>query len=247
MALERTPVDEVWGVGQRYAEMLERQGITNALELRNAPDEFIRDRMTVVGLRTVHELRGIRCHPLELTAATRKSVMVSRSFGSAVETLPELKSAVAFYVARAAEKLRREQLVAGSLNVFISTNRFNHEPQYSNGMTMNLAPMSDNNFELTALALHGLTTIFQSGYRYKRAGVLLANLMPSVNLTKRLWDDEENERMRKLMATLDELNDKFGRDAIKCGMFSLHGKWRTRFSKRSPRYTTKWNELMTVT
>ncbi|MFN7946538.1 MAG: Y-family DNA polymerase [Blastocatellia bacterium] len=244
VALERLPVEEVWGIGPRYAELLLSHGIGNARQLRDAPDDWIRERMSVVGLRTVHELRGIQCLPLETTAATRKSVTVSRSFGDYVESLDDLRAAVAFYVSRAAEKLRREKLAAGQLTVFIQTSSFSAEPQYNNSATLEIAPKTDATPELRELAFRGLAAIFREGYRYKRAGVLLNDLVPIDTLTLPLWGQEESERMKRLMTTVDELNGKFGRDAVRCGLFALKGRWSTRIGQRSPRYTTRWNELM---
>jgi DNA polymerase V len=147
LALARLPVDEVWGVGPRYTEMLRRRGIETALDLRDAPDDWVRERMTVVGLRTVTELRGIPCIPLEITPPNKKLITVSRSFGAATASLDELRAAIAFYTARAAEKLRRQKLAAGAVTVFIETDRFKPGPQYSNSVTLNVAPKSDNTWE----------------------------------------------------------------------------------------------------
>ena len=122
-ALQQLPVGEVWGIGSRYEKFLQCHGIETAQQLRNAKDEWVRQHLTVVGLRTVHELRGQPCLPFELVRQTRKSLMVSRSFGEPIETIDELREAIAFFVTRAGEKLRREGLAAGSLSVWIETSR----------------------------------------------------------------------------------------------------------------------------
>src|SRR5262245_27407613 len=137
LALERLPVDEVWGIGPRYTEMLRRHGIETAIALRDAPDDWVRDRMTVVGLRTVTELRGTPCIPLEISPPNKKLITVSRSFGAAASSLDELRAAIAFYTARAAEKLRRQRLAAGTITVFIETDRFKPVAQYSPSVTLN--------------------------------------------------------------------------------------------------------------
>ncbi len=245
-AMELTPVAEVWGVGYRYAEMLHAHDIFSAWELRNAPDDWIRQQMTVVGLRTVHELRGIVCHPLELTAATRKSIMVSRSFGTTVDQLPELINALAFYLARAGEKLRKEKLSAGSLTVFIETDRFRPVLQYRNSITLDVAPLSNITMELWELASKGLHSIYRPGYQYRKAGVTLTGLLPDDAMTRRLWEDERNEQQRKALIAMDAINEKLGRDTVRVGLFARTGNWQTRIRKRSPRYTTKWDELMRV-
>ncbi|HMX27730.1 MAG TPA: Y-family DNA polymerase, partial [Blastocatellia bacterium] len=121
LALSRVPVASVWGVGSRYAQMLELNGIKSALDLRNAPEGWVRDKMTVVGLRLVQELRGVPCLPLEITPPAKKLLTVSRSFGGATDSSEELRAAIVFYVSRVAEKLRRQKLAAGSITVFIET------------------------------------------------------------------------------------------------------------------------------
>lgn len=242
-ALARLPVDEVWGVGPRYAEMLRRRGIETALDLRDAPDEWVRERMTVVGLRTVRELRGVPCIPLEITSPAKKQITVSRTFGRATESLDELRAAIAFYITRAAEKLRKQKLVAGTLTVFIETDRFRPEPQYANSAALSVAPKSDSTWELRGLAFNGLERIFRRDYGYRRAGVTLGALELA---SKRLWEDEWYERQRRLMAVIDRLNTKYGRDTVRCGLFHTDGLWQTRFALRSPRYTTRWSEICDV-
>ncbi len=245
-AMELTPVDEVWGIGHRYAEMLHAHDIFSAWELCNAPDDWIRQQLTVVGLRTVHELRGIVCHQLELTAATRKSILVSRSFGSPVERFDELLNAVAFYVARASEKLRKEKLATGGLTVFIETDRFRPVPQYRNSIALEVAPLSNLTMELWELARKGVQEIFRPGYQYRKAGVMLTRLMPEDGMTRRLWEDSRNEQLRKVMTAIDVVNTRFGRDTLCVGLFSRTGNWRTNSRKHSQRYTTNWDELMKV-
>jgi DNA polymerase V len=245
-ALERTPVDEVWGVGPAYSKLLRAAGITTALELRDADRRWVRRRMTVVGARIVEELRGVRCLPLEGRPALRKSVTCSRSFGRPVERLDELREAVALYVTRAAEKLRRGGLAARSMTVFVNTNRFSPEPQYANSATRNLAQATDSTGELLAWALESLERIYRPGYRYKKAGVFLSRLIPATGLTGRLFDDDSFERSRRLMSAVDGLNIKFGRDTVRYGAVNPEGDWRTKFLRRSRCYTTRLCDVLRV-
>jgi DNA polymerase V len=247
IALARVPVEDVWGVGPQYSKMLREQGIETALDLRDAPDDWVRARMTVVGLRTVKELRGEPCIPLEITPPNKKLITVSRSFGAATASLDELRAAIAFYVARAAEKLRRQKLAAGTITVFIETDRFRPVAQYSRSATLNVAPKSDNTWELRELAFNGLARIYKPGYDYRRAGITLGGLELADLVAKRLWADEWYERQRRLMAAVDHLNGKYGRDTVRCGILPTAGAWCTRFAQRSPRYTTRWSEICEVT
>lgn len=244
-ALERIEVGDVWGVGPAYAAMLERNGIRTARELRDADDDWVRRRMTICGLRTVHELRGIPCIPFEPTPKTRQMICVSRSFGRGVEEPAEVRAAVAWFTGRAAEKLRRSGLAAGRIAVFVTTDRFKEdEPQYSGSVALEVAPRSDNTMELQALAMAALARVFRHGYRIRKAGVLLSELEMADRIPLRLWEQQRYEIHRRLMAAIDELNEKFGHETVRCGLYPLDGPWRTRFENVSPRYTTDWNQIM---
>lgn len=244
--LEETPVEDVWGVGPAYSKLLREAGITTARKLRDADRRWIRQRMTVVGARIVEELRGVRCLPLEQCPQQRKSVTCSRSFGNAVESPDELREAVSCYTFRAAERLRRSRLAAGVVTVFISTNRFSPDPQYSNAVTYELAKATDTTEELLEWALKGVAEIFYPGYRYKKAGVMFNRLVPVEGLSMRLYGDARFERSRRLMHAIDQINARYGRDTIRFGVAQAEGRWKTKFLKRSPRYTTCLREVMTV-
>jgi DNA polymerase V len=248
IALARLAVDDVWGVGNQYGSMLKKAGIATALDLRDADDEWIREKMTVVGLRTVQELRGVRCLPIEITSPPKKSICCSRTFGAATDSFQELRAAVAYFTARACEKLRRHKLVAGTIAVFISTDRFKKdEPQYSPSTTLNVAPKSDDTLELMHLAMKGLAKVFRQGFKIRKAGVLLGSLELAIRIAGRLWDDDRYERRRQLMQAVDSINSRLGRDTVQCGIYPSEGIWETRFEMRSPRYTTKWDDICRIT
>jgi DNA polymerase V len=175
--LARLALDELWGVGRRLAPRLCAIGITNPLMIKQADARFIRERFSVVLERTVTELRGITCIETEDAPPSRKSIMASRSFGQAVHTRREMEEAVATYTARAAEKLRRQQLAASRLVVFVMTNRFRpQDAQYSREQTVHLPVATADTGKLIAAAQRGLAAIWCEGFRYKKAGVMLLEL-----------------------------------------------------------------------
>jgi len=245
-ALSGVAVSDVWGVGPRYSAMLERAGIRTALDLRNADDEWIRRRMTVVGVRTVRELRGVQCIPFEPTPKVKQQLCVSRSFGSATENLQDLRAAVAYFTARVAEKLREHRLLAGELSVFVHTDRFKDVPQYANSARFSIAPKSDSTLELLPLALKGLERIHRAGCQIRKAGVILNDLELADKAPRRLWDGAIYELHKRLMSAVDALNIRFGKDTVRCGLFPNSGAWKTKFERRSPAYTTDWRQLMTA-
>jgi DNA polymerase V len=246
-ALEEIPVGDVWGVGPAYAKLLRAAGITTARKLRDADRRWIRQRMTVVGARIVEELRGVRCLPLEQCPAQKKSITCSRSFGILVGSLREMREAVAVYMTSAAERLRRANLAAGVVTVFINTNRFSPEPQYANSVSHELACSTDSTEELLGWALAGLEKIFREGYRYKKAGVMLNRLVPSDEQSRRLFGDADYERSRRVMKAVDEINARHGHDTVRLGVARPDAPWKTKFLRRSPRYTTQLKEVLSIT
>lgn len=245
-ALERTPVEDVWGVGPAYSKLLKAVGINTALKLRDADRRWIRQRMTVVGARIVEELRGHSCVPLEYCPPAKKSITCSRSFGRLTESLEDLREAVAVYLTKAMEKLRRGKLAAGVITVFISTSRFGDDPQYSNAITYELAYPTDVTSEMLEWALLGLEKIYRPGYRYKKAGVMLNHLVPAGQMSLRLFGEGAFERSQSLMQVVDKINQRYGAGTVRLGLAKPDGKWQTKFVKRTPRYTTSIQEVLSI-
>ena len=248
IALERLPVSDVWGIGAQSTKKLNRHGIITALDLREADDQWIRKNLTATGLRTVHELRGIQCFPLNPDPPPRKLVTVSRSFGQATANAGEVRAAVAWFTARAAEKLRRADFVAARLTVWLTTDRFKDTPQAADSLTLNVAPLSDCTRELTQIALRGLERLLQanSGQRYewRKAGVMLSELSPANGAPRRLWNNEQTGKYQRLMNTMDELNARFGKDTLRCGWFPSESVWRTKAGFPAPGHTIKWADIL---
>jgi DNA polymerase V len=142
---------------------------------------------------------------------------------------------------RAAEKLRRHHVAAGVLTVFLMTNRFTDEPQYSNSVTMPLPVATQDTAELIGYALRGVEQIFREGYRYQKAGVILTALVQA-----HLFDRHDRERSQKLMKAIDAINTEWSSGTIRYAAMGLRPGWLMRCARRSPRYTTRWEELAVV-
>ncbi|MDQ3817128.1 MAG: DUF4113 domain-containing protein [Acidobacteriota bacterium] len=246
-ALEHTPVGNLWGIGRQYTKLLNSRGIVNAKQLRDVDLRWARKALTVVGARIVEELRGNSCLPLEICPPNRKSLTCSRSFGNLVETLSDLREAIATFTIRVAERLRKHQLAAGAITVFVATNRFaKNETYYSNYATVEMAYPTDTTIELMERATACTERIYQEGRKFKSAGVMLNGLVPASPLTIRMHGDDRWVKSRSLMKAIDRINARMGRDTIKFGASGFKQSWKTRFEKRSPRYTTNWNEILSV-
>ena len=242
-------VGEVWGVGSRIRKRLAGMGIDTVLDLRNASPKQMRAQFGVVMERTCNELRGISCLELEDVMPPKQQIMSSRSFGAPVETIEELRESVASYLASAAEKLRRQNSVAGAVYVFVLTNRFKEdEPQYNAGITVPMDDATDDTLALTSAALRGLAAIFRPGFRYKKTGVMLTLLSDKGARQATLFDDPvARAKSEKLMEAMDAINREFGRGTLRSGASGVEQRWAMRAGNRSPRYTTRWDELPVAT
>lgn len=252
-ALKKVDVGDVWGIGGRWSEVLNKRGIFKAIDLRDAEDGWVRQRMGVVGLRVVHELRGISCLALEEVAADKQSCCVSRSFGEIVTELDVMKEAVASHAARAAEKLRHGQLVASHLTVFMLTDRFDDNDQikpksvYEAAATADLGGWTADTRQLVGAAMAITEQLFMDRREYKKAGVLLPYLERAEAAPRSLFD-RPDPRSAKLMAAMDAIAATHGRGAVRLAAQGIKiGKgWEMTQHRRSPRYTTRLEELPIV-
>jgi DNA polymerase V len=244
--LRTLEVEKLWGVARRWAERLRRIGITKASELRDASPVIIRKHLSVVGERLVRELRGHSCIDLE-DIQPRKNIMSSKSFGNLLTQKEPMEEALANYAARACEKLRKQNSRAQAVHVFIQTNGFRKtDRQYSNALTCTLTiPTSDTRTIIEA-AKACLNRIYKPGYRYKKTGVMLLDLIPAALQQKHLFADSDPRPGDHLMGVVDRINQDQGPDTVFFGAQGVNREWKMRCGSRSPRYTTQWDELLRV-
>ena len=247
--MAETPTDGLWGVGKNLAQRLRGMGVKTALDFKRADPAAIRKSMGVVGERLLRELSGISCLELEEMPPDRKGVIASRSFGSAVETLEELEEALANHVARASEKVRRFGLLATRMEVFLQTNRFKkEEPQYSPGIGITLDRPTHSTSELMTAARALLKRIYRSGYRYKKTGIQLVNLVSEDEYQPGLFDAPKGNRI-DVDKIVDELNRRLGDPKNPVITRASQGTersgrgWKMKAERHSPHYTTDWREL----
>ncbi len=238
-------VARVWGIGRRYATLLKSHDINTAFDLKYAPQRWIRQNLTVGGLLTVLELNGQPCFSLNQGPQTKKGITCSRSFTKPLKTYAALARAVSFFVTRAAEDLRTQNSVAHQIYVYCATNRFRKEyRQYRNITAITLPTPSAYTADLIFYAHLGLRKIFRTGYHYKKAGVHLTGLIPFQKSPSPLFKSvPAPTRQRRLMCTLDQINQKWGRDTLAYLGADLPPSFRIQTSLKSPRYTTVWSEL----
>jgi DNA polymerase V len=249
-ALASVAVGDVWGIGPRYEQRLVRRGVDTARALRDVPVPWARRQMTVRGARTVQELRGHRCIELATVPAPRKSVIRSRSFGQAIHAQKAVREAVATHASRAAEKLRAAGRVAGHLQVFVHAGPSAKTLTYRNAASTSLAPLTHHTPTLLRAARSCLDRIWRDGPAYRKAGVMLAGLRPEQPRQAHLFEDGATDEQTALMAAVDRINRTLGSNTIgwAASMVSKpeRADWTMRRAHRSPRYTTRWDDLCTV-
>ncbi|WP_179381283.1 Y-family DNA polymerase [Jannaschia marina] len=248
--LPKVPVGDIWGIGSRTDAKLAKLGIRTAAELRAMPARQARALGTVVLERTVLELQGEPCLALEDVEPQRKGMAVTRSAGTPMTDFDTLFQALTAHATRAAEKLRRHGLVAGTLTVFFHTNRHRLDrPQYSGSRTTRLTPMSADTFDLVEAARRCAKAAWpkaQAGtYSFTKAGVMLDDLVRFEDRPRTLFD-VERPKSAALMAALDQVNDRFGKKTMVLGSEGMKRSWQLRADHRSPRYTTRIEDLPVV-
>jgi DNA polymerase V len=246
--LEQTPVGKLWGIGRQSKKKLETWcGIETALELKYFDRRYARKILTVTGARIVEELNGHACLPLELVPPLKKNICCSRSFGVLAESYRELKEALDLYLNSASIKMRKQNLLANAVTVFLATNRFRkNDLQYSNSVTIRLAHATNSNRELRRATTEILQRIYRDGYKYKNVGVLLQGLEPERADSIRLFNEKYYIREKRLMKALDLIKERFGRRVIDFGLLNTEKRWYMKCERKSKRFTTNLNEILEI-
>lgn len=246
--LAQTALRDLWGIGRKLSKALALKGLHNGLDLKQANPVVIRRQFSVLLERLVRELNGDSCLPLESVAAARQSLVVSRSFSQPVCTQAHLHDAIAMYLSKAAEKLRAQALTARSMSVFAASSRYQEEP-YSEAVSFTLPVATNSTIELLPYAEQAATALFRDGQLFKKAGVVLLDLAPAAEQQTSLFDPlsaEQRDARQRLMSTVDQLNRKQGAGTVTFAAAGVKQPWLLRSEHRSQRYTTSWQELVTV-
>ncbi len=243
-ALKWLPVDDVWGIGRRYAKKLHAAGIHTAYDFTQLPESWVLKNMTIVGLRLQKELRGIPAIEMEMPEK-RQSIATTRSFDRDYRGFDELRERVSTFTSIAAEKLRAQGSMCRRVVVFIETNRFRDEANfYANRVTVRSPFPTSSTLELVHYAVAGLKAIFLENKKYKRAGVVLMDFVDANEYQPDLFLNS-NPKHKKLMEAIDTLNNKHGKRLVRLANqdASIHKMRQERLSKA---YTTDINQLLEV-
>lgn len=241
-------VDDIWGVGRATARKLHARDIHTAQQLCDLPDKHAREIGNVVLERLVQELRGIACLDLEILPASKKGVVVTRSFGQPVTSFSQLLQSLTHHASRAGEKLRNGDLLASQMTVFVHTSKHRGGPQYHGTHTINIQPFTANNRDLISVVKTCLEIIYKPGYQYVKSGVMLNDLC-AVDLAPRdLFEFDQTTDNKALMSTIDKLNQKYGRGTIFSGAMGVPSQrtWAMKQEALSQNFLTDINDVLVV-
>ena len=242
-------LNEIWGISEGTASKLHHIGINNALSLRDADSKLIRKVLGVVGERIVYELRGISC--LEIQEVTKKkNIMTSRSFGRKITTKREMKEAIANYVVKASCKLHKEKSRAQGIYVFMQTNPFNSsDKQYNKAVRKTFITATNSTHVIMKSALSMVDELFIADISYKKAGIMLLDLVDENSFQDSLFemdDSKQDIKNSKIEKAMHAINARVGKGSIFYATQGIKRTWQMQSNNRSKEYTTNLNELAEV-
>ncbi|MEP7163394.1 MAG: Y-family DNA polymerase [Ferruginibacter sp.] len=249
-ALQRTAVEDVWGVGGAGAKKLRMYNINTAWDLSKMSEEWAKKNLGgVVGVRLIKELNGEPCIEMKDPLETKKMIATTRMFGKPVYEVTEIKEAVATYITRAAEKLRRQNCAANTISVFVVTNNYSNTYEYkpATSSLYTILPFATSLTNiLIAHAVPLVEQLFREGSKYLKAGVILSGLVPENSVQSNLFQGALHPNDKDLMKMIDNVNFSMRNDVLKFAASGTKRDWKMRQELRSARFTTRWEELYEV-
>lgn len=246
--LRRFPVEDIWGIGRRSSRRFKEYfGMKTAWDFYSKDGNWINNEMGISGLRTWKELHGEPCIDFEDTVQAKKQIMISRTFAKEITEPDDLAAQISMFCSMAVEKLRKQSSCCSNATVFIMTNRFRKESgktQFESRLVQ-FPTATDSTLEINTAVMHAAHDMFRSGYGYKRAGVILGDIIPADKVQLSFFDEVDRERHSRLMKVMDSINRRDGRNTIGVASQSLEGIKMSR-EHLSPCYTTDWNDIVTV-
>jgi len=224
--LKRIPVGDIWGIGRRLEASLQQQGVFTAAQFVQLPSSQVRARYSVMVERTQRELMGIDCQVVNPVTIAHKSVMNSRTFGQLITAREDLQDAITHFAQRTARQLRHEASVAGSIMVYVRGDRFRQDvPFYANSCQLRLPTPANDDVTLVHHALMALRHIYRNNRTYRKAGVMALDISNCHNIQLNVFDTTDHSKLRRLMASIDNINDHYGSQSVKLAPTLLRGNW----------------------
>ena len=224
--LRRTPIEDVWGIGRRLAYSLKSRGIVTAADFVKMPPSLVRSLYSVTLERTQRELMGHDCQIANPVTIAHKTIMTSRTFGKIITSRDGIADAVVSFAERTARQLRDEGSVAGSIMTYVRGDRFREDlPFYSNSCQLRLDTPSSDTMTIVRQALNALNNIWRDGYAYRKAGVMALDIEHGSGIQLNVFDPDDHGKLRRLMNSIDGINNMYGRRSIKLVPGLQRGEW----------------------
>ena len=224
--LRRTPIEDVWGIGRRLAYSLQSRGIKTAADFVRMPPSLVRSLYSVTLERTQRELMGHDCQIVNPVNIAHKTIMTSRTFGKIITSYDEIADAIVSFAEKTARQLRNEDSVAGSIMTYVRGDRFREDlPFYSNSCQLRLDTPSNDTMTIVQRALNALNNIWRKGYAYRKAGVMALDIEHGGAIQLNLFDQVDHGKLRRLMTSIDGINDHYGTRSVKLAPGISRGEW----------------------
>lgn len=224
--LRRTAIDDVWGIGRRLAASLKSRGIMTAADFVKMPPSLVRSLYSVTLERTQRELMGHDCQIANPVTIAHKTIMTSRTFGKVLYSRDEIADAIVSFAERTARQLRAEGSVAGSVMAYVRGDRFREDlPFYSNSCQLQLDTPSNDTMTIVRMALNALNNIWRDGFGYRKAGVMALDIEHGGAIQLNVFDPEDHSKLRRLMNSIDGINNMYGSKSVKLAPSLQRGEW----------------------
>ncbi len=244
-ALKWLKVEDVWGIGRQHAKRLNAINVFTAYDFTQLSDEWVKKHMSIIGLRLKRDLQGIPTLDLE-TAQAKKSIATTRTFETGYTSIEQISERISTFAFTCAEKLRAQHTCCRSLMVFIHTNGHRKDlPQYNRNIVLKLPFATNSGIELSKFATQALKHVFKEGYTYKKAGVIVQDIIPEDSTQTSLFENRD-ERHIPLMQAVDKINLLLGQQKVRLASQDPKRIWKMKQEKLSPRYTTDLNDIITI-
>lgn len=244
-ALQLTSIDDVWGIGYQFNKMLAYHDIKTAYDFTQKSRSWVRRKMSVIGERTWMELQGTPCIGSDDLSVDKQQICTSRSFGQPIITYHRLLESVATLAALCIDKLRKQKSLTKAIYVFVQTSRFKDDV-YKPSKIIPLSFYTADTAEIITYCHKALDTIYIDRLEYKRAGVVLMDIIPDSIVQPDLFDPVDRKKQRQLAFAIDEIAKKNGREAIRIALQGEGYKANIRQEHLSKRYTTNWDDIIVI-
>ena len=243
--LNEFDIKKIWGVGNRLNIFFRKYGIKTGRELRDTDINWVQKKINVTARKMIEELRGIPHFNIQSEIKNKKSICTSRTFGTMISDKEKIKSCLAMYTARCAEKLRIQNSSAASAHIFLSTNPYRNDlKQYSNFKSIRFSVPTNNTGEMISCILNEFDNIYKNGYLYKKAGVVLSGIIENSSVQCNIFDKVDRLKSDSLMNAIDGINKKMGRDIVRSASQGYSKGLMLKQANLSRCYTTRWTDLL---